>query len=294
MPDLDTYRKQISDRVDEELDQVLPPAGETPRMLHEAMRYSVLGGGKRIRPILCAATAEATGGLVDVAIRPGAAIELLHCYTLVHDDLPAMDDDDLRRGAPTTHKKFGEANAILAGDALLTLAFEVLASCVPQAPYSPAELVLELASAAGSRGVVGGQCEDLAHENIGPSKEALHYIHTHKTAALIRASCRMGAISAGAAREHVDTAGRFGEDIGLAFQVVDDILNVTSSAEELGKAVGSDADRGKTTYVALHGLEEAKSLARDLLDRAMSCVDTLPGSTDVLEALARFVVERKK
>jgi geranylgeranyl diphosphate synthase type II len=292
MFDLEAYLESRRRAVDEELERRLPPAAARPRLLHEAMRYSIFAGGKRLRPVLCMAAAEAMGRDHEVALPPAAALECLHTYSLIHDDLPAMDDDDLRRGRPTAHKQFGEARAILAGDALLTLAFELLACCPPPRPYAPAELVRELARAAGSRGMAGGQFEDLEAEDRPPEGGLVEYIHRHKTGALIRASCRMGAMAAGAARSELDVLSEYGRHVGLAFQVADDILNATSSAAELGKAAGSDRAHGKMTYVAVYGVEGARAKARGWAEAALEALEGLSRPAPQLAALARYSVER--
>jgi geranylgeranyl diphosphate synthase type II len=280
------------ERVDRELERLLPGVDERPGQLHEAMRYSIFAGGKRVRPIVCLACAEAVGGRAESALAPATAIECLHTYTLIHDDLPAMDDDDLRRGQPTSHKVYGEASAILAGDALLTLAFEILATSPAPPPHPPGALTYELARAAGSRGVAGGQFEDLAAENGTLNEDLLEFIHTNKTAKLITASARMGGIAAGASEKQLEALGQYGDAAGLAFQVADDVLNVTSSAEELGKAVGSDEERGKVTYAALHGVEGARSRANELVDKALQALEGFDAAADPLRALARFIVDR--
>ncbi len=287
MFDLQQYLDARVDWVNEALDQALPQPTEHPVRLHEAMRYSLFIGGKRLRPILCMATAEAVGGTAKAALPIGVALECLHTYSLIHDDLPAMDDDDLRRGQPTLHKVYGEANAILAGDSLLTLAFEVLA----QQPHG-APLSLELAQAAGSRGLAGGQYEDLAEEQHAQNRETLMRIHANKTGKLIRAACRMGGISAGANTDQLDALGRYGQSIGLAFQIADDILNVTSTQEVLGKSVGSDAKREKLNYIACIGMESAQAEAHDLVGQAIKQLDALSGDKAPLQALAHYVVER--
>jgi farnesyl diphosphate synthase len=219
------------------------------------------------------------------------AVEILHTYTLIHDDLPCMDDDALRRGQPTAHVKFGEANAVLAGDALLTLAFEWMADHTAPAPYAPGTLSRELATASGCGGVIAGQVEDLAAEHEEVDEARLRFIHLHKTASLIRASVRLGAIAGGAGPEILAALSRYGEDIGLAFQVVDDILNVVGT-QELGKPTGSDAARGKATYVALYGIDAARLEAKKLVQRAEQALDAVPGDTRALRALARHVLER--
>jgi geranylgeranyl diphosphate synthase type II len=292
MLELSTYLKERRDVVNAALDHHLPHASERPTVLHEAMRYSVMAGGKRIRPILCLAAAEAVGADVETALLPALAVEILHTYTLIHDDLPCMDDDDLRRGMPTAHVKFGEAEAVLAGDALLTLAFEWVAGQPAPKPYGPTQLVQELAHAGGSRGVIAGQIEDLAGEGRDLDAEDLEFIHVHKTASLIRGAIRIGAIAGGASPDELDDLTMYGGDIGLAFQIADDVLNVTSSKEDLGKPVGSDAQRAKSTYVSMYGLERAREMANSLVDNAVACLPRLPGSIEPLEAIARYIVTR--
>jgi geranylgeranyl diphosphate synthase type II len=292
--DLTAYLEQKQALVGQSLERHLPAATERPARLHEAMRYSVLAGGKRLRPILCLAACEAVGGAEDDALLPALAVEALHTYTLIHDDLPAMDDDALRRGKPTCHVVYGEAAAILAGDALLTLAFEWLARCRAPKPYLPNQLALELAEAAGSRGVIGGQIEDLAAEGRPPDAALLEYIHLHKTAALIRAAVRMGAIAGGAEQAELDALTIYGCDAGLAFQITDDLLNATSSTEELGKAAGSDARRRKLTYVAVHGSPAARERAEQLVNRATGELARLRGNAEPLRALARHIAARTR
>ena len=233
--------------INEALEHSLPAENIRPAILHRAMRYSVLAGGKRLRPILCLAAAEAVGGKEKTeknALVPALAIEILHTYTLIHDDLPCMDNDNLRRGKPTSHVVFGEANAILAGDALLTLAFEWMARVAPPKPYASNQLIFELACAAGNRGVIAGQIEDLAAEGKKTNAATVHYIHMHKTAVLLRAAVRIGGICGGADKGELSALGNYGEKAGLAFQIADDILNETSSPESMGKAAGSDRARG--------------------------------------------------
>jgi geranylgeranyl diphosphate synthase type II len=292
MFDLIPYLERQQARVDAFLKRRLPPPSTRPAVLHKAMRYSVLAGGKRFRPVLAMAAAQACGKTDGQALAAGAAVELLHTYTLIHDDLPCMDDDALRRGKPTCHVAFGEANALLAGDALQTLAFEWLA-VLPQGA-SPARLTVELARAAGSQGVIGGQVEDLLAEGSRPSKGRLDYIHVHKTAVLIEAAARLGAIAGGADEDDVAKVGRYGLRLGLAFQVADDILNATSTPEALGKPVGSDKERGKLTFVALHGLRKSRAMAASLVREAKAALKGLPGETAPLLALADYVVRRKK
>lgn len=290
---LQNYLKERAAWIESELDRRMPASDAPPRPLHEVMRYSVFAGGKRIRPVLCLAAAEAVGARPEGAMLPALALEILHTYTLIHDDLPCMDDDALRRGKPTAHVKFGEANAVLAGDALLTLAFEWMAGAAAPPPYPPGALALELATASGSSGVIAGQVEDLAAEQEPVNAERLRFIHLHKTASLIRAAVRMGGMAAKAPPDALEALTRYGEDIGLAFQVVDDILNVVGT-EELGKPTGSDAARGKATYVALYGIDAARKEAEDLVGQAERALQHLPGDVEPLSALARHVVERTR
>lgn len=292
MFDLQGYLKTRRAQVDAALASRLPPESTRPALLHQAMRYSVMAGGKRLRPVLCLAACEAVGAPPDAALLPGLAIEILHTYTLIHDDLPCMDDDDLRRGKPTCHVKFGEATALLAGDALLTLAFEWLAEARTPVPHAPTQLALELARAAGSQGVIGGQVEDLAAEGQPADADRLDYIHRHKTAALIRAAVRMGGLCGGATPAQLDALTHYGEASGLAFQIADDILNATSTAEQLGKPVGSDQERGKLTYVSVHGLERSRARAEALVREAIAAIEHLPGDTAPLRALAEHSVRR--
>jgi geranylgeranyl diphosphate synthase type II len=259
------------------------------------MRYSVMAGGKRLRPILVIAGAEAVGGTPDLVLPTACALELIHTYSLIHDDLPAMDDDDYRRGRLTSHKVFGEAVAILAGDALLTLAFRLVAenSALVPNPLVLREVVVEIAEAAGTFGMVGGQVVDIESEGKPVGAETLEYIHLHKTAALIRASLRVGALLANADRKALDAIGEAGRDLGLAFQIVDDILDVEGSLEELGKTAGSDERKQKATYPAIHGLEASRRQAKLLIERAKERLDALGARSEQLRALADYIVERK-
>src|ERR1700732_3903190 len=256
--------------VDAALERLLPAEGMRPHSIHQAMRYSVFAGGKRIRPILCLETARIFESDIAAALHPACAMEMIHTYSLIHDDLPALDNDDLRRGKPTCHKKFGEATAILAGDALLTLAFETLAN----AHVDPARRVRILSHVAASAGTVngmgGGPVADLEGEKRATEPAELEYIHRSKTAALIRASIVAGAIGGGADEENVMRLKRFGETIGWAFQVVDDILDVEESSAALGKTAGKDAAQQKATYPALYGLEKSRQFAKELEARAMA------------------------
>jgi geranylgeranyl diphosphate synthase type II len=283
---ISNYLKEKQAVVDSAIDRFLPPAETRPTVLHEAMRYTVLNGGKRIRPILCVATAEALGMTGDV-LAPAVSVELFHCSTLIHDDLPCMDDDDLRRGKPTCHIQYGEANAVLAGDALMIHAFQLLAE------FGNANLSLELAKAAGSRGVIAGQVEDLAAEGCEPNADLIEFIHLNKTAILIKASVRMGAIAAGASDAELNALSIFGEKIGLAFQIEDDILDETSTDDVLGKPTGSDAEHHKMTYPAVHGMDAAKSRVKQLTVEALKALDRVPHDTTVLQEIAYFLMGRQ-
>ena len=288
-----------SDRglVDDALGIYLPPATAIPATIHEAMRYSVFAGGKRLRPILCVESAQLFAGphdeAVEVAMPAACAVEFIHTYSLIHDDLPALDNDDLRRGKPTCHKKFGEAMAILAGDALLTLAFQTLAQS-PIKPSRRVQMIAEVAQAAGTvRGMVGGQVADLEAERKKVNVAELEYIHQSKTAALIRASVLAGAISGGAGSSDVERLRRFGDAIGWAFQIVDDILDVEESSAALGKTAGKDQAQQKATYPSLLGLEESRDAANDLYLRAMNELDAYGAPADNLREIAKFLIQRR-
>ncbi|MCF7847560.1 MAG: polyprenyl synthetase family protein [Kiritimatiellales bacterium] len=287
MVNINTYLKEKQALIDTALKDHLPHEGTRPAILHEAMRYTVLAGGKRIRPALCLATAEALGTDAVNVLKPAIAIELLHSSTLIHDDLPCMDDDDLRRGNQTCHVKYGAANAILTGDALMILSFQVLAE------NGDPRLALELSQAAGSQGVIGGQVEDLAAEGSEPSADLIDFIHRNKTAVLIRAAVRIGALAAGANKAELVNFSVFGENIGLAFQIVDDVLDETSTDEVLGKPTGSDRDANKMTYPAVYGMEKAKETVRDLTNDALIALDSINADTEVLKAIALYLVNRE-
>jgi geranylgeranyl diphosphate synthase type II len=266
------------------------PGGALAR-LHESMRYSVLAGGKRLRPALCFASCEAAGGEAGRALPAAVALELVHTYSLIHDDLPCMDDDALRRGRPTNHVVYGEALAVLAGDGLLTRAFGVLAAADLPAD-TRVRMVADLAAAAGSRGMVGGQALDLAAEGEEVDLPTLQFIHTHKTGALFSAACRLGGLAAGATESAADRLARFGERIGLAFQIADDLLDETSTPEQLGKATGKDRGRGKATYPRLMGLAESRRRMEDLAGEARELAESFGAPGEGLVGLARFVGER--
>jgi len=274
--------------VDAALDRLLPPESEPPQTIHRAMRYSVFAGGKRIRPILCLEAARAVAGadppgIFDVA----CSLELIHTYSLIHDDLPALDNDDLRRGRPTSHRVFGEAMAILAGDALLTFAFEVLARAASSA------LVAELAHAAGTvGGMIAGQVDDIEGETMAPSPELLERIHRAKTGALLRCSLRLGAMHAGADDGQLAALTRYGEHIGLAFQIVDDILDVTQTSEQLGKTAGKDAAQHKITFPAVYGLEQSRRMAAEQRALAHQALEPFGDAALRLRQLADLIVDR--
>lgn len=279
--------------VDRTLDHWVPAETVPPQTIHKAMRYSLFAGGKRIRPVLCIAAAEAVSdspvGVESVAI----TLELIHTYSLIHDDLPALDNDDLRRGMPTCHKVFGEAMAILAGDALLTLAFEVL-SRIPTTAERRAALVRELATASGTMGgMIGGQVHDLEGEGVRPTAELLESIHRAKTGALLRASLRMGAIFAGADEEQLSALSSFGEHAGLAFQIVDDVLDVEESSESLGKTAGKDAEQQKITFPAVYGLERSRAMAEEERLGAHLALQSFDERAERLRELADLIVRRK-
>ncbi|MBI4413061.1 MAG: polyprenyl synthetase family protein [candidate division NC10 bacterium] len=283
--------------VEEALRRFLPPQTKEPAVIHRAMHYSVFGGGKRLRPVLVLAAAEAVGGKVEPLLPVAAALEFIHTYSLIHDDLPAMDDDDFRRGRPTSHRVFGEAVAILAGDALLTEAFRLLTApdCVNR--HDPKRLltvIQEIAAAAGSRGMVGGQALDIVSEGQAVDAAHIESVHRRKTGALIRASLRAGALLAGASPGQLEAITAYGEAVGLAFQIADDILNVEGEAATTGKAVGSDAAKGKATYPAVHGLAEAKARAAALVAEALRALTPLDARADPLRGIARFIVERRR
>ncbi len=270
------------------LEVLLTPIADEPPDLFEAMRYAVLGSGKRLRPALCMASAAAVGGQAESALDAGCAVELVHCFSLVHDDLPAIDDDALRRGQPTVHVKFGEALAVLAGDALFALAFEVLA----QDPRVDAAAIRLLAEASGPRGLVGGEVADVLAEGKPTGPDAVRRIHQRKTGALIRAACAIGARFGGGSEADGVRLTAFGEHAGLAFQIADDLLNELSTAAALGKSAGSDRVRQKATYPAAFGPEAARNIAQSEIESALAVVSDYGPSADDLRLFAHYVVER--
>jgi geranylgeranyl diphosphate synthase type II len=280
---------------DAALERLLPPATQHPVSIHRAMRHSVFAGGKRLRPILSMEAGQMVSGCLPAGIEElGAALEMLHTYSLIHDDLPALDNDDLRRGRPTCHKVFGEAIAILAGDALQTQAYETLARlrCPPEARV---RIIEEIARGTGTvDGMIGGQVVDLEAEHTTPDLQMLEYIHRSKTAALITASVVSGGLYAGASDDAVEKLRSFGKSIGLAFQIVDDVLDVTQTSEQLGKTAGKDTAAEKATYPALFGIDESLKKADTLVKKALGSLESFGLRAETLKALARFLVERKK
>jgi geranylgeranyl diphosphate synthase type II len=286
--------KQGCELADAALERLLPPATQYPATIHAAMRHSVFAGGKRLRPILCMEAARMVcGALPDGVDELGAAIEMLHTYSLIHDDLPALDNDDLRRGRPTCHKVYGEAMAILAGDALQTYAYEVMARLRCRAE-ARVRIIEEMAHSTGTiDGMIGGQVMDLEAEHKKPDADTLHYIHRAKTGALITGALVTGALYANAADADVDRIRSFGRDAGLAFQIADDILDMTQTSEQLGKTAGKDLAAEKTTYPSLYGLEASEKKAAELINSACAQLDSFGERGATLKEIARFLVERK-
>jgi geranylgeranyl diphosphate synthase type II len=290
---LPSFFEEDLQAVDAALQKLLPSEATPPSSIHKAMRYSVFAGGKRVRPILCLESARIFTGDVSAAMYPGCAIEFIHTYSLIHDDLPALDNDDLRRGKPTCHKQFGEAAAILAGDALLTLAFETVAAA-PVDAERRVRMVAEISTSAGTvNGMVGGQVADIEAEGKTTSPAMLEYIHRSKTAALIRASITAGAICAGATDQDVTRLRSFGETIGWAFQVTDDILDVEESSAALGKTAGKDIAQQKATYPSVFGLERSHKIAKELSEKAIAELAFYGERASRLREIAEFLVYRR-
>lgn len=295
MMTLNEYITHTSAIVDAALNQFLPAETCEPQTIHKAMRYSIFAGGKRLRPVLCLAAEEACGGTGKAALPAACAVEMIHAYSLIHDDLPAMDNDDLRRGKPTNHKVFGEGIAILAGDALLTEAFAVITKTAPTSRYSTLDFVQELALTGGSTKLIGGQVLDLEGEHRPLSKEELIRIHEGKTAALLTTSLRFGAMTADADAATLDAITRFGYNLGIAFQIVDDILDVTASTEELGKTAGKDSQAEKATYVTVLGMENAQKEALLYTTAALDALDIFPANLSLrLREITEYLLKRKK
>lgn len=291
---LSEYITNACSAVDKALDSYLPSGQTEPPVIHQAMRYSIFAGGKRLRPALCIAAAEACGGNLEDSLPPACAVEMIHTYSLIHDDLPCMDNDDLRRGKPTNHKVYGEAIALLAGDALLTGAFGVLSNIKPTERYSVRDFIAELADTAGSRKLIGGQVLDMEGENKELDEAYLRQIHEGKTAALLVCSMKLGAMSANATPEQLEAITCFSYNLGMAFQVIDDILDVTASTEELGKTAGKDANARKATATSILGLDAAKEKARELTQAALTALDTFPETQSRrLMEFAHYLLDRK-
>jgi geranylgeranyl diphosphate synthase type II len=290
---LHEYLKERSEQVDAALDRFLPPLDAAPQRLHEAIRYSVLAPGKRLRPILALASAEAVGGRPETVMPTACALECIHVFSLIHDDLPCMDDDDYRRGRLTNHKVFGEAMAMLAGDALQALAFELIAdNAASVAPDRVVAVIKRIANASGTWGMVGGQVVDIESEGKEIAPETLEYIHAHKTGALLTASVLAGAILCGADAAQQEALERYGRSIGLAFQIADDILDIVGDQQKIGKPVGSDEGKDKATYPKLFGLQESRRRAHAEVAHAIASLEGFGEAAEPLRAIARYIVER--
>jgi geranylgeranyl diphosphate synthase type II len=292
--DLKSYLTSRQKKIDRALDRYLPKETAKPATIHRAMRYSLFAGGKRLRPILCLAAAETCGGKIDRALPLACAMECIHTYSLVHDDLPSMDNDDFRRGRPTCHKVFGNGIAVLAGDALLTVAFEIVSRATPTSRYNMSSYLSEIAVAAGSRKLIAGQVADLEAEGRKATRAELRYIHENKTAAILTASVRLGAMSANADAKKLAAITKFGRALGLAFQVIDDILDVTQTTEKLGKSAGKDIAAQKATYPAVIGLDKSRAEAKRLTRHAHSALSPFESRrAEPLHALANYLLERE-
>ena len=294
--DIQEYLEQQRQRVDGYLEKSLPPPSAEPQRLYEAMRYSLLGGGKRIRPILTIASAQALGFDRDEVLPFAAALEYVHTYSLIHDDLPAMDDDDYRRGRQTNHKVYGEGMAILTGDALLTMAFELCSNDIPDDGIQPdrkLQIVRELAMGSGHDGMVGGQVMDIQAENQEISLEHLQQIHACKTGRLIRAAVRIGGLIGGGSPQQLEQLSSYAEDIGLAFQIADDVLNMVGTREELGKDAGTDERRGKQTYPSFYGVDGARRLGEECIRRAIDHLQSFDPQADPLRHIASYIIARR-
>ena len=291
--ELKRYLAARQKEVDDALERFLPKTSTPPATIHKAMRYSLFAGGKRLRPVLCLAAAEACGGKISAALPLACALECIHTYSLIHDDLPSMDNDDLRRGRATCHKVFGDGIAILAGDALLTIAFEIAAQVKTTPRYELRDFISEIATAAGSQQLIAGQVADLEAEGRRINRDQLRYIHENKTAALLTASVRLGAMAANASPKQLAAITAFGRALGLAFQVIDDILDVTQTSEKLGKSAGKDVAAKKATYPAVIGLEKSRTEARRLTSKAHDALASIGERAGVLRELADYLLRRE-
>lgn len=292
MSELKTYLTDRSALVDAALNRFIPSEDTSPPTIHKAMRHSIFAGGKRLRPILCLAAAEACGGSKEAALPAACAVECLHTYTLIHDDLPCMDDDDFRRGVPTCHKVYGEGVAVLAGDALQALAFQLLAAVPSNARFHVGDYVYELAVTSGSLHLIGGQVMDLEGEGKKLPLADLRYVHESKTAALLTTSIKLGGMSAGGTAEQIQALHTFGWNTGLAFQIIDDILDVTQTTEKLGKSAGKDLASDKSTYPALLGLEASRNEAHRLTHEAMTALELFGDQALRLRQMAEYLLAR--
>jgi geranylgeranyl diphosphate synthase type II len=291
--DLKHYLAVRQKEVDRALDRFLPKTSTRPATIHKAMRYSLFAGGKRLRPILCLAAAEACGGKIAAALPLACGVECIHTYSLIHDDLPSMDNDDFRRGRPTCHKVFGDGIAVLAGDALLTIAFEIVSRAKPTSRYTMSILLREIAVAAGSQKLIAGQVSDLEAEGHKTDRAQLRYIHENKTAAILTTTVRLGAMSANADAKKLGAITKFGHALGLAFQIIDDILDVTQTSEKLGKSAGKDVAAKKATYPAVIGLEKSCAEAKRLTRQAHNALSIFGEKGAALHALANYLLERE-
>lgn len=291
---LKSYLASRLEGVNEALDRFLPKAATKPATIHKAMRYSIFAGGKRLRPVVCLAAAESCGGSIRQAMPLACAVECIHTYSLIHDDLPSMDNDDFRRGKPTNHKVFGEGIAVLAGDALLTQAFEIAAQFPGSKPFGSRDMILELARASGSLQLIAGQVADLEGEGKRISAAQLRYIHERKTSALLSCAVRLGGMSAGCSPTQLKALTSFGYNVGLAFQIIDDILDVTMTTQQLGKTAGKDTQAQKATYPSILGLHQSQAIARQLTQRAFASLRVFQGQAYRLEALAHYLLHRDK
>jgi len=292
--DLQSYLESRTELINRALDKFLPKESARPATIHKAMRYSLFAGGKRMRPALCLAAAAACGGNEADALPLACAVECIHTYSLIHDDLPAMDNDDFRRGKPTNHKVFGEGIAVLAGDALLTQAFEIAVQARGWPRYSHRSLTLEVARASGSLQLIAGQVADLEAEGEKISAAELKYIHERKTSALLCCSARLGGMSANCTPAELRALTEFGYNVGLAFQIIDDILDITQTSEQLGKTAGKDTKAQKATYPSIVGLDKSRKLARELTHRAFDALKIFKTRAAALEALANYLLVRDK
>ncbi len=291
--DLKLYARKRAKMIDQALNQWIPSARTKPATIHQAMRHSLFAGGKRVRPILALAAAEACGGREQDAMPLACAVECIHTYSLIHDDLPALDNDDYRRGRPTSHKVFGEGIAVLAGDALLTQAFELVAQAKPTKRYPVRDMVMDVAKTSGSLQLIGGQVADLEGEGKKLTRKSLQYIHERKTSALLTCSARLGGMSANCTPRQLQALTDFGYHIGLAFQVIDDILDVTQTTEQLGKTAGKDIATDKATYPAIVGLKQSERIAEELTGKAFAALKPFKGKAVALEAMADYLLKRK-